>query len=97
MPSSEPLAFDAPGDSIPSGLRTGQSLTLRTDAIAPANFAALPDSTVSIIGGAIGHGFEATGASVTLSSGSIGERAAIYRGTTLRVSGGDISGLLLER
>jgi hypothetical protein len=90
VPASEPRAFDAPGDTIPSGLRTGQSLTLRPGAVAPANFTALPGSNISIAGGSLDRGFEATGATVTLSAGSIGEQATIYRGTTLQVLGGDI-------
>lgn len=90
VPEIDQQVFDAPDDVVPSGLRTGQSLTLGPDSFAPANFTALPDSSVSIVGGEIGHGFEAAGASVTLSSGSIGQQGTIYHGTTLKVTGGEI-------
>ncbi len=63
---------------------------LRAGAVAPANFTALPGSNVSIDGGSIDRGFEATGAMVTLSAGSIGEQSSIYRGTTLQVLDGEV-------
>lgn len=90
LPAVGPASFDAPGDDVPRGLRAGQSLTLREGGHAAANFAALPGSVVSILGGSIGHGFEAAGASVTVATGSIGERATIYQGTTLKLLGGEI-------
>lgn len=82
--------FNAPNDPIPFGLRTGQSILLRDNAVALANFTALPSSTVSISGGEIGRRFQAVGATVTLTEGSIGELSTIYKGTTLKVSGGVI-------
>jgi hypothetical protein len=88
--ASHPQDFDAATDPVPAGLRIGQSLTLHPGTRAPANFTALPGSTVLIVGGEMRHGFEAAGASVTMSGGSIGELSTIYRGTTLHVSGGDV-------
>ena len=83
-------AYDAPDEAVPWGLRTGQSLTLRPDGFAPANFSALPGSTIAVAGGSIDHGFEATGAAVTLSAGSIGDQGAVYRDTTIQISGGSV-------
>ncbi|MCA9241543.1 MAG: hypothetical protein KDA37_15140, partial [Planctomycetales bacterium] len=90
VPASEPTAFDSDVDSVPTGLRTGQSLALRAGAQAPPNFTALPGSTLSIVGGETGHGLEAAGASITMTAGRIGELSTIYQGTTLRMSGGVI-------
>ena len=90
VPASEPRHFDTAVDSIPSGLRNGQSLSIQPGAEVPANFTALPGSTVSIFGGEIGHGFEAAGASIIMTAGHIGELSTIYDGTILQMSGGVI-------
>lgn len=90
VPAAEPRAFIAPGDSIPSGLRSGQSLELGSGALTPVNLTALQGSTINIVGGEIGQGFQAAGATVLLASGVIGSQSAIYHGTTLRMAGGEI-------
>jgi hypothetical protein len=90
IPPSEPPHFVVPGDVVPAGLRSGQSLSLHTGGVAPANFSALPGSSVVVDGGVIGDGFEAAGASVTLIDGGIGELSTIYRGTTMQVLGGTV-------
>jgi hypothetical protein len=90
IPPNESKNYDTRTDPVPVGLRAGQMLTLREGAVGPANFSALPGSAISIVGGAMGQGFEAAGASVTISSGSLGELSTIYRGTTLQLTGGYI-------
>ncbi len=90
VPANELRHLNAPHDIVPAGLRTGQSLTLHPGGIAPKNFTALPGSTISVDGGTIDHGFEASGAAVTMTAGSIGEQGAIYHGTTMQVLGGEI-------
>lgn len=73
-----------------SGLREGESFELSNGATLPANFAALPGSTLLIEGGVVEHGFQAAGATIELATGSIGEKSMIYHGTTMRVTGGEV-------
>jgi hypothetical protein len=90
VPAAEPRHFNVPNEVAPAGLRGGQSLMLGPGGATPVNFAALPGSTITIDGGRIDSGFEASGASITMTAGSIGADGAIYHGTTMQMLGGEI-------
>jgi hypothetical protein len=86
-----PAMIVASMDEVPLGIRQGQTLIVDSGGIAPHDFNAGVGSTVVIEpGGTIGDNFEAVGAEVTISGGSVGYAFDAFAGTTLNVSGGTI-------
>lgn len=90
IPSAAPAVLQLPGDEVPSGLRTGQRLTVAAGGIAPKGFNATWGSTVAVDGGVVGDRFHAAGAEVNVASGRVGELALFGRGSVLNLSGGAV-------
>lgn len=80
------------------GLLPGQQLTLGTGDAIVENFTAGWGSELTIAGGEVGDNFEAVGAVVNLSAGTIGANADVLFGAELSVTGGSVAaGLEIHR
>ncbi len=84
-----PSIVNSPVDSVPRGLRAGQTLTLGAGANTIENFAGV-DATLNLAGGSIARGLELVGTDLNLTQGSIGDRFHMFAGSTLNMSGGTI-------
>ena len=77
-------------ETTPQGLRAGENLIWDAGDLGPY-FAAHRQSSLELRdGGEIGHGFRATGASVTVSGGSLGNDSFAMPGTSVTQTGGRI-------
>ncbi|HEY4235092.1 MAG TPA: hypothetical protein VGM76_16795 [Lacipirellulaceae bacterium] len=90
IPPAAPLALHSPGDPIPRGLRSGQSITLASGGVIGNNFTANWGSAVNVNGGQIADSFKAVGATVSISSGSVGDLGTAFMGATVNLTGGSI-------
>jgi len=90
LPSTSPNPIVVPTDVAPAGIRSGELLQLNTGGSLASSFVAGWGSTVEIAGGNAGNGFQAVGANVSMSAGSIGPSSRIYKGTMMEVTGGSI-------
>lgn len=73
----------------PSGLRSGQTLTLLDGGELGMDFEAI-DSTLNVEGGTIGITLAALNSTVNISSGSVGNFFEVLPGSSLNVSGGSV-------
>jgi hypothetical protein len=88
-PAVGPTTIHLPTDAAPLGVRGGQTLIVDSGGVVPDNVTAGVGSRVEVLtGGAIGANFEAVGAEVLVSGGSIGPRLDIFAGATLTMTGG---------
>lgn len=88
IPTVAPATFHVPNDSAPSSIRSGQSLIVTDGGAVGPHFGAGWGSHVQIAGGSISEDFEATGADITVSDGTV-VGMAIWN-SHLDVSGGVI-------
>ena len=88
-PDLTPKVVDSPVTSGPSGLRTGQSLTLQEGGVLPNGFAAV-DATLIVNGGVLGNNTEIAGSTLTVIDGQVGTFLYAYSGSTINISGGTI-------
>lgn len=89
LPAVGPPTITASSDPIPAGIRGGQSLIVDSGATLAADFNAGWGSSVTIQPGAtVGKNFEATGANVTMTGGTVGDALDIYYGAVANISGG---------
>ncbi len=89
LPPIGPAVITAPGDTIPLGVRSGQTLAVNAGGVVGANFNAGWGSTVEIAGGRVGQNFEAVGATVNISGGLIGKKFNAFNGSGVQLSGGE--------
>ncbi|MCA9238797.1 MAG: hypothetical protein KDA37_01295, partial [Planctomycetales bacterium] len=89
LPAIGPALVTASTDSLPLGIRTGQTLVVDGGATVRQNFSAGPGSTVNVLpGGVVSFGMEAIGAEVNVTGGEIDYGFDAMQGTTIGVSGG---------
>ena len=73
------------------GIRQGQTIRVGHDDVVPDNFNAGRDSKVFVeSGGNVGRNFEAVGAEVSISGGTVGDQFDAYVGSTVTIAGGEI-------
>ena len=82
-----PIIVDDPDDAIPSGLRTGQMLTVRAGGELPEYFAAV-NATIHLEGGQIHGGLELVETTLNVTDGLILQPMNIFRGSTMNFHGG---------
>jgi len=90
LPAVGPTTLDASVVPIPLGVRGGQTLQVPGGATVPNHFNAGRGSRVEVVGGNMGENFEATGATVVLESGAIGDLFDAFDGTVVEMSGGTL-------
>ncbi len=101
LPNKEAFSevVDGASGMAPSGLRDGESLTLRDGGALGRNFA-LVGASLNIEGGSIGRGFEAVGSTVTMTGGHIGAPRVFsgtfsaFEGSNVSIEGGTINGVV---
>lgn len=71
-----PSVVDSPQTDIPSGLRTGQALTVVAGGVLPVNFAVV-NATLNVAGGVVGGGVKISNGTVNLTGGILGGRSSI--------------------
>lgn len=91
-----PIVVDSTNPIGPTGLRDGQSLTLRGGGSLKANFAVV-DAALNIEGGAVGRGLEVYGGTISMTGGTVGSDSGgsaflTYSGSVVNISGGTIVG-----
>ncbi|MEM9660469.1 MAG: hypothetical protein AAF961_19060, partial [Planctomycetota bacterium] len=82
-----------PGDSVPRGIRNGQTLILEDGGQLGDNFTAIEGSAVHIRGGFVGERLQAAGAEVTVSGGEVGRLLDVMHGSSLTLTGGGVVGV----
>ena len=90
LPAIGPAQLVATIDSIPLGIRQGQSLVVDTGGSVGDHFGAGAGSDVRIEGGTIGENLEAVGATVAVIDGTIGDHMDAFNGSTIKVFGGHV-------
>ena len=88
-----PIVVGSALDAPPTGLRAGQSLTLRGDGALGPDFAAV-DATLNIEGGSMASNVEVVSSTVTISDGVVPNLTA-FSGSEINVSGGDVANVWL--
>ena len=91
LPAIGPALITGSTDSIPQGIREGQTLILDAGSEVSNNFGAAWGSTVEIQDGAVmGHNFEAVGATVRVTGGTVGRNFGAFAGSHVTISGGSV-------
>ena len=88
LPPPASTSYYVPNDPAPVGLRTGQSLVLEDGGALGNQFNANWGTAVTINGGRIGDDFEANGAVVNISGGTVGWRFDAFYGSLVNITGG---------
>lgn len=88
LAGAHPAIVSLPASSAPQGVHAGQTLNIQSEAAVDARLMAGWGSTVNVAGGQVGYDFEAAGAFVNVSAGSVGDAFDMFHGSTLNVSGG---------
>ncbi|CAE7240131.1 unnamed protein product [Symbiodinium sp. CCMP2456] len=71
-----PSVVDSRQTDLPSGLRTGQALTVVAGGVLPENFAVV-NATLNVAGGVVGGGVKISNGTVNLTGGILGGRSSI--------------------
>ena len=82
-----PVIVNTPSGGGPSGLRSGQTLTVVAGGELNDNFAAV-NAFLNIEGGAIGNGLEAVESVVNISGGIVENSFGVFAGSIVNISGG---------
>lgn len=90
LPAVGPATIIVPNDAAPLGIRSGQTLIVNEGAIVGNNFNAGVGSSVQINGGEVGINFEAVGAQVSISGGSLTGNLDAFHGSNIDLSGGSV-------
>jgi hypothetical protein len=90
LAGAHPTIILLPAEPAPQGVHTGQTLNVQSGAAVSSHLMAGWGSTVNIDGGQVGYDFEAAGAAVNVSAGSIGNAFDMFHGSILNVSGGTL-------
>jgi hypothetical protein len=88
-PDRTPQVVNSQVTEGPSGLRSGQSLTLQAGGKLRNNFAAI-DATLNIQGGTLGRNTEVAASNVNISAGCVGDFFYAYSGSEVNISGGSV-------
>ena len=88
-----PIVVGSALDVPPTGLRAGQSLTLRGDGALGPDFAAV-DATLNIEGGSMASNVEVVSSTVAISDGVVSNLTA-FSGSEINLSGGDVANVWL--
>ncbi len=83
-----PIVVDTANPVRPSGVRPGQTFTLRDGGELPINFETV-DATVNIEGGLIGNHSGFATSTVNISGGQVDAFSNAYAGTTVNLTGGE--------
>lgn len=83
-----PIVVDTPDLDRPSGLRVGQTLTLREGGQLGDNFEVI-DSTLRIEGGSLGNYGSLSNGMLEISGGKVGYGFSVFPGSVVNISGGD--------
>jgi len=94
-PPVGPAVIMLPADPAPLGVHSGQTLVVEEGGLLGENFNAGWGSTVQINAGQVGNNFEAVGAHVTVSGGTVGAGFDAFAGSTVTISGGSVGGAFL--
>ncbi|MFO0790632.1 MAG: hypothetical protein U0805_14345 [Pirellulales bacterium] len=94
LPTAGPAVFQVTDAHAPQGLRTGQSLIVEDGGVVGDAFNANWGTAVTVNGGRLGNNFEATGAVVNITGGSVGYRFKALYGSLVNISGGTIDRVL---
>jgi hypothetical protein len=84
-----PIVVDGSSTVKPTGLRAGQTLTLRDGGALSENFA-IVDATLDIEGGTVANALDVAGGTVNMQRGSVG-RLFAFSGSVINVSGGTVA------
>jgi len=84
-----PIVINDLSVSVPSGLRTGQTLTLQSGGSLLDNFTVF-DATLNVEAGTLGFGSEVLGSEVNISGGSVGSNFAAQSDSVVNISGGTV-------
>ena len=83
-----PIVVDDLNVSVPSGLRAGQTLTLRDGGLLRENFKVI-DATLNVEAGGLRSGTDVYSSVVNISGGTVGS-FNVFSGSEVSISGGDI-------
>jgi hypothetical protein len=84
-----PVVVSTSNPSLPSGLRSGQSLTLLDGGELGERFEVV-SATLNIEGGNLGVGAGAIDSTVNISGGAVGDRFSAYSGSVVSINGGNL-------
>ena len=90
IPSVESSTIVIPDDPLPSGLRSGQTLSLLEGGDLGDGFTLSRSSRLIVSGGSVGHSLEVLDAEVSLSDGQIGDNFRAFHGTEVTISDGTV-------
>ncbi len=91
LPAISPLTINAPGQSVPLGIRQGQTLNVGSGATVARNFSAGRGSVVNVqAGGLVGNNLEAVASQVNIHGGTVGSRFDAFQGSMINVMGGSV-------
>ena len=82
-----PIVVSTPNPDLPSGLRSGQTLTLQDGGVLADNFAVV-NATFNIEGGNVGENAFAAQSTVNISGGTVGNFFQAFSGSQVNISGG---------
>lgn len=91
LPSADtnPIVLNAPIITGPSGLRTGQELTVVAGGSLRNNFAVV-EATLNVEAGTVGDGAEAYNSLVNVSGGTVGSDFGAYSDSVVNIAGGTV-------
>ncbi len=90
LPDLEDLEVHVPAQTVPKGVRSGQTLFIGEGGIVGDDFHAGANGIVFVQGGSIGDNFEAAGARVDITGGEIGDSFGVFAGSVVNIFGGSI-------
>ncbi|MEO0587285.1 MAG: hypothetical protein AAF078_06550 [Planctomycetota bacterium] len=96
-PDTTPIVVDSANPVGPSGLRAGQTLTLRDGGTLNPNFAVIDNTALTVEGGFVADGLEVAGSKVNITGGTVGERFHANAGSTVNISGGTVGDNFIAR
>ncbi len=92
LPAIGPAIITLATDPLPTGLQTGQTLFVNGRGAVGDDYGADVGSSVHVARGRIGNNFEAIGAYVAISGGTVGINFDAFSGTKVDITGGSIGG-----
>ncbi|MBB6429842.1 PEP-CTERM sorting domain-containing protein [Algisphaera agarilytica] len=85
----DPIVIDSANHGMPSGLSSGQTLTLKEGGVLGMNYAVF-DAELHIEGGHLGDNAELAYSTVNISGGTVGKQMRALLGSTVNITGGVI-------
>jgi|GEM_PF-3390217 len=87
-----PIVVSTSTTPAPSGLRTGQFLTLQGSGVLRDNFAAI-EATLHVEEGSVGNNLEVVGSTVNIAGGSVGGGFSAFSSSAVHISDGAVGSL----